>query len=318
MKVDIPLVSEPIFLVGAERSGTTVLRLMLDCHPQIAWCDEFEYAVDRIPDGGGWPRNDEYYQWLETHRIFQDSGFAIDRRLSYPQLINSFLCQKRDRVGKPLIGATVHRHFDRLLQIWPDARFIHLIRDGRDVARSCIGMGWAGNVWTGVERWIEAELLWPKLSSVLPAQRQIEINYENLILDPVKVLTRLCDFIGIPYDQAMLSYAQATTYDVPDPSLIRQWQRKLSDREIQLVESRIANMLVERGYELSGLPPLIVSPAIERKLRLQDSWARRRFRIQRNGLSLILSDYLSRNLRLTQWQQLVKLKLNAIERAHLK
>ena len=314
----MPLVSEPIFLVGAERSGTTVLRLMLAHHPQIAWCEEFEYAVDRIPDGGDWQRLDEYYQWLETHRIFQDSGFTIDRRLSYPQLVNSFLCQQRDRVGKPLIGATVHRHFDKLLWIWPNARFIHLIRDGRDVARSCIGMGWAGNVWTGVERWIEAELLWAKLSSMLPAQRQIEITYENLILDPVKVLTHLCDFIGIPYDQAMLSYAQATTYDVPDPSLIRQWRRKLSDREIQLVESRIANMLVSRGYELSGLPPLIVSSAIERKLRLQDSWARRRFRIQRNGLTLFLSDYLLRSLRLTQWQQLVQLKLNDIERAHLK
>lgn len=48
---NIDLVSEPIFLVGAERSGTTVLRLMLDHHPKIAWCSEFEYAVDI---GGKW------------------------------------------------------------------------------------------------------------------------------------------------------------------------------------------------------------------------------------------------------------------------
>ncbi|MGL5077751.1 MAG: sulfotransferase, partial [Waterburya sp.] len=40
-----PLIKQPIFLVGAERSGTTLLRLMLDNHPQLAWCYEFEYAV---------------------------------------------------------------------------------------------------------------------------------------------------------------------------------------------------------------------------------------------------------------------------------
>jgi hypothetical protein len=57
----------------------------------------------------------------------------------------------------------VHRHYDRLLRLWPEARFIHLVRDPRDVASSCIGMGWAGNVWTGVTRWIEAERLWDEV-----------------------------------------------------------------------------------------------------------------------------------------------------------
>jgi|GEM_PF-5624238 len=49
------MISEPIFLVGSERSGTTVLRLMLAHHPQIAWCQEFEYAVDRVSDDGNFP-----------------------------------------------------------------------------------------------------------------------------------------------------------------------------------------------------------------------------------------------------------------------
>ena len=245
MNTDNPssFVDKPIFLVGAERSGTTVLRLMLDHHPQIAWCYEFEYVVDQISDNGDFPQLEAYYEWLETHRIFQGTGFEIDRSLSYPQLANSFLCQRRDRTGKPLVGATVHRHFDRLLQIWPNARFIHLVRDGRDVARSCIGMGWAGNVWTGVERWIEAEHLWAKLSKNLSSEQQIEITYETLIKEPVETLTALCNFIGVPYDPAMLSYPQTTPYSLPDPKLIGQWQRKQSEHEIQLVESRISDML---------------------------------------------------------------------------
>ncbi|MEQ9482328.1 sulfotransferase family protein [Coleofasciculus sp. F4-SAH-05] len=318
MTKDISLVSQPIFLVGAERSGTTVLRLMLDHHPDIAWCYEFEYAVDKISNEGDFPSLDEYYKWLETHRIFQDTGFTIDRGLSYPQLINSFLGQKQEQAQKPIIGATVHRHFDRLLHIFPDARFIHLIRDSRDVARSCIGMGWAGNVYIGVERWIEAESLWAKLSQNLSSERRIEVTYEALIKEPVETLTQLCNFIGLPYNEAMLSYAQKTTYDLPDPSLISQWKRKLSEREIQLVESRVANMLVERGYELSGLPSLKVTSAMKQQLKLQSWWVRVQGRVQRYGIALFLADYLSRRLKINLWQKRVRQKLNVINKSRLK
>ncbi|NEP13285.1 MAG: sulfotransferase [Symploca sp. SIO2C1] len=318
MKVEKSLVSQPIFLVGAERSGTTVLRIMLRHHPQLAWCNEFEYTVDQVSEGGDFPELDHYYNWLETHRIFLATGFVLDRSLSYHQLVNSFLCQKLDFEGKPLVGATVHRHFDRLVQIWSDARFIHLVRDGRDVARSCIGMGWAGNVWTGVSRWIEAEQLWTKFSKAIPAERQIEITYEELIAEPVETLTQLCDFIGVSYDQAMLNYSGKTTYDLPDPSYIGQWKRKLSEREIQLVESRISKMLVERGYEVSGLPTLSITPAMEKRLKLQDWWARAQFRFQRYGPSLFISDYLSRHLRINQWQKSIRLQLNAIDKTYLK
>ncbi|NEO32243.1 MAG: sulfotransferase [Symploca sp. SIO3C6] len=318
MTTDINLITQPIFLVGAERSGTTVLRLMLKHHPKVAWCCEFEYAVDCISNSGDLPQLDEYYTFLETNFVFQSTGFRIDRSLSYPQLLNSFLCQERELKGKSIVGATVHRDFDRLLGIWPSARFIHIIRDGRDVARSCIGMGWAGNVWTGVERWIEAEHLWDKLTQVIPAEQRIDITYEELISEPVKTLTCLCNFIGIAYDQAMISYHQTSTYDFPDPSFIGQWRRKLSDYEVQLIESQITDMLVDRGYELSGLPVLKTTPLIEQGLRLQDWWARLQFRLQRNGMLLFLSDYLSRRLGIKKWQKSVRLKLNAIKIAFLK
>lgn len=272
----------------------------------------------QISENDDFPKLEAYYEWLETHRIFQGTGFEIDRSLSYPQLANSFLCQRSDRTGKPLVGATVHRHFDRLLQILPNARFIHLVRDGRDVARSCIGMGWAGNVWTGVERWIEAEHLWAKLSKNLSSEQQIEITYETLIKEPVETLTALCNFIGVPYDPAMLSYPQTTPYSLPDPKLIGQWQRKQSEHEIQLVESRISDMLIERGYQLSGLPQLQVNSATEQRLRLQDRWARVNYRIQRYGMAMFLSDYLSRRLKIKPWQKYIQQKLNDTDTARLK
>ena len=318
MTVEIPVVARPIFLVGAERSGTTVLRLMLASHPQLAWCNEFEYAVDLVSENGTPPPLKEYYEWLETHRVFRATGFEIDRDLTYQQLVNSFLSQKRNRENKPLVGGTVHRHFDRLLGIWPDARFIHLIRDGRDVARSCIGMGWAGNVWTGVGRWLDAERLWGQLCLELPQERFFELKYETLIEKPVETLTRLCEFIGIPDDEAMLNYARNTTYGLPDVRFIAQWRHKLSEPEIQLVESRVGKMLVERGYELSGLPPKAVNEAMFRRLRWQDRWKRAQFRLRRYGVPLFLENYLARRFGSKEWKKQVKLKIHAVEANYLK
>ncbi len=318
MNYDTLTISKPTFLVGAERSGTTVLRLMLSHHPHLAWSSEFEYAVDKVSDDGQFPNLQEYYEWLKTLFIFQNTNLTIDPSLNYIQLLNSFLLQWKDKENKPFIGATVHRHFDRLLNIWPDARFIHLIRDGRDVARSCIGMGWAGNVWTGVERWLEAELLWNELKSKLSEDRYIEVTYENLIADPVSTLTVICHFLGLEYNQQMLNYAQDTTYNKPDPKLAQQWRKKLSEEEIRLVESRVSDLLIARGYELSGLPPLHLTPSIERNLKLQDCWFRVKFRIERFGLSLFLADYISRQLNIKPWNKQVTLKMNEISTSYLK
>jgi hypothetical protein len=309
---DISRVSQPIFLVGSERSGTTLLRLMLDHHPQLAWCNEFEYVVDLVASDGKWPELADYYEWLETHRIFQATKFAIVPDLDYPELVNSFLLQKLERTGKPFVGATVHRHFDRLLHIWPDARFIHIIRDGRDVARSYIDMGWAGNVWTGASGWIEAEQLWQELSTTIPPERRTDLIYEDLIADPQKSLTRLCEFIGVPYDPQMLAYPEDTTYDAPNPKLTQQWRRKLSETEIQLAESRMADMLVERGYDLSGLPSLNVTPSMANNLKFNDWWGRLQFRVKHYGLPLVVADNIARNLGLKSWEKNLKLKFNSI------
>lgn len=309
--------TSPIFLVGAERSGTTLLRLMLNSHSKLAWCNEFEYAVDLISPEG-WPELDTYYQWLETHRIFQATNFEIDPTLNYPQLIESFLIQKRTRDRKPLVGATVHRHFNRLLKLWSDAKFIHIVRDGRDVARSCIGMGWAGNVWTGIERWIEAENLWAVLSQSLPGDRQINVTYESLITNPKSVLEDICNFLNISFESQMLSYDKTTSYDLPDAKFMYQWKRKLSNREIQLIESKIGNMLLEKNYELSNLPSIEVTPAMVQKLKLQDWLKRVQFRIDRFGFPLFFADSLSRRLQLNSWQKNIRLKMNDIEELYLK
>src|SRR5215470_18332132 len=106
-----PLHSPPLFLVASERSGTTLLRLMLNGHPKLAWHEEFEYVVDYMPADQGLPPIERYHRDLGYDFIFASSKFEVDSKLSYPELVNSFLAQKAARDGKPIVGATIHRYF---------------------------------------------------------------------------------------------------------------------------------------------------------------------------------------------------------------
>lgn len=312
------MIREPIFLVGSERSGSTLLRLMLDHHPRIAFYSEFPFPVEKIGDDGTFPPLDAYHKWVASHWMFSASGLTLDTSLDYPKLVNSFLEQKRRRDGKQLVGATVHWHFDRLRHVWPDARYIHILRDGRDVARSCIRMGWAGNVWMGSETWIEAERSWTTLLKQLPESRYCEVRYEELIGHPRENLEAICGFIRVPFDEAMLSFPDDSTYDLPDTKLVFQWKEKAPVEEIRLAEARIGDLLVERGYALSGLPKLEPSRLRIRKLQLQDRWARRLFRVRRYGLSLTALSALSRRRPFGWLDSYVSPRIERIRRRYLR
>ncbi len=312
------MVKKPVFLVGAERSGTTLLCLMLDYHPKIAFRLDFKFGVSQIKDPTNWPDLSSYYEFLSHNRIFLHYNYNIDKHLNYPELINSFLLQQLERNKKTISGAVVHHHFDRLLRIWPDAKFIHICRDGRDVARSTILMGWAGNMFTAVGSWITEELLWQKLSPQLASEQKLTVHYEALIRHSDEVLNKICTFIGVPFDKAMYDYAQHTTYSLPEPHLTEQWRRKLSNYEIQLAESRISTMLEERGYQLSGLPLLKITPWLRWRMAVSNRWVRHLFRLRRYRFRLYLEEVLSRRLPFKGWRKSVQLKINAVDRKHCK
>jgi hypothetical protein len=309
--------SGPIFLVGAERSGSTLLRLMLDGHPRIAWLNEFEYAVDLMKDDGACPRVEVYTRWLATHRIFQASGLRIDNSRSYADNVRSFPEQHRARRNRPVVGATVHRHFDRLLHLWPEAGFIHIIRDPRDVARSCIGMGWAGNVHHGVERWLAAEHLWDRLTERVTPARRLDVKYEELVRAPEQTLRDACAFIGVAYDPAMVEIDARSTYERPNARFANQWASRLSPMEIRLVEARTLYLLIARGYEPSGLPILRVGPLRQFRLGVQNRASRLMFRIRRFGFRLWAVDLIARRLRLRSLQARTQQRINAITTSHL-
>lgn len=308
------VIEDPLFLVGAERSGTTLLRLMLDHHPRVAFLPEFEYSVEWLTAEGQWPPVDRYIDWLRMNRLLEEPGLSVRRRDSYPLLVDDFLRQKRERDGKEHVGATVHRQFDRLLWIWPGARFVHLVRDPRDVARSSIRMGWAGDTYTALDRWLHAERLWDGVCEKVAEERRCEVSYERLITEPDDELRRLCAFIGVPFDAGMYSYAETSTYDSPDGSLIQQWRQKLSEREIRLAESRLGPWLERRGYQASGLPPLPVGPVRRLCLRTRSKWSSRLHRLRKFGLPLTVADVLTRRLPGQPFRRSVQSRMYEISR----
>src|SRR5215213_7611914 len=82
----IRLVHPPFFLVGSVRSGTTMLRLMLDHHPQLACHFEYEFAVERMTDDGRFPEIEPYRSFLRRDRIFKCSAARSDESVSYREL----------------------------------------------------------------------------------------------------------------------------------------------------------------------------------------------------------------------------------------
>ena len=303
--------SPPVFLVSPVRSGSTLLRLMLDSHPDISNPGECDFLFDMLGDDGSFPDTESYIRWLSTNRIFLAKKLKIDEKLSCEALIKSFVNQFRRKSAA--LSMNLHRHFHRAQKVFPDARFIHLLRDPRDVAMSCLRMGWGGHVYHTVDIWRDAELSWEMLRTDLTEDQYIEIRYESLVDDIPGVLGAICAFLGVPYSKRMLDYSTKSTYGPPDRRLCYQWRKTYSEGELRLVEGKVEKMLVDRGYELSGYPVTVPGPLQAGRLYLSDKWRRARYQIEAYGMPLFVSTFLANRLGMKDWQERCRIRKNAID-----
>ena len=306
----------PVFIVGAVRSGSTMLGLMLAAHPRISNPGEFDFLIELVGNNGHMPSPARYHRWLSTNRIFLQSRLQIDASLGYQRLVASFVEQlwKSDK----LLTMNMHHHFERIPYLFPDARYIHLLRDPRDVARSSIGMGWAGTVYRGVDIWAEAERSWDRLAATLPADRYLEVRYEDLLENVTAELEKICRFLGLDYSSKMLSYPSHSTYAAPDAQLRYQWKGRCSPNELAWVDWKIGSMMQRRGYEQSEFGPR--RPTLLERLTtaVRDKQYRIHFRIKRYGLGLYLENLLASNLHLGWWLDSCRRRINAIDAGFLK
>lgn len=305
----------PVFLVGSMRSGSTLLRLMLDHHPEIAFDKEFDFAVGLVSDSGQLPSMQAYLEWIKYVR---GVDYAVSPSLGYREQVNDFLRQKQARSGgKNYIGATVHVHFDRLRFLWPHARYVHLVRDPRDVARSVLQKGWAGNIYQASGLWIQAEDCWDLLTIHLSTDQAVELHYEDLVTRTESELSRICKFIGVEFAPVMLDYqVDSRQYPPPDRSLASQWKTTLSPREVAMVEHRTADRLESRGYVRSGYPPTAIGP-LKDQLLLSAGRARQLCtKANRYGPKLVAIDLLGR-LGLGTAQKYAQTRINAIDQGFI-
>lgn len=312
------MLERPLVVVGALRSGTTMLRLMLDAHPGLHVFGEFEEAVSQAGDTG-WPDPDRFRAWLRTDRAWLAKSLDAPEGLEHPELVRRWVAQLDERAPSRTIGFCVHSRFDRCPDLWPAARYVHILRDPRDVARSCIGMGWAGTAWHGAATWIDAERRWDRLRERIEPEAFVEVRYEELVSDPERALAPVLALVGERWDPSMLAYDEHSTYERPDAAYAEQWRRKMTDDEIADVEARCGALLESRGYARHVVPPRAPDARRRRRLARRDRIGRMRFEIARVGFLRYAGRVLdARGLLPAPLAVPLRHQLNRIEERHLR
>lgn len=311
-----PAPDDLVFVCGALRSGTTLLRLMIDGHPALSNPGEMDFLFEPPPIRNGVRDMKAYASNLAFNRVFVGTKLVLTEGFSYEDQIRDFIRQLR-KPGKRLT-INIHRHFERIPALFPNARFVHLLRDPRDAARSAIAMGWAGNVFHGVDHWIKSERSFERLAAATVPERIFQLRNEDLIREPRQALVRFCAFLGVDYDDGMLGYPSRSTYGPPDIKLVEQWRRDLTPREVALIEGKAGRMLIERGYELSGSEQFVPNAIYRAALRVDNSWKRWGFNARRNGIGVAALDLAARGLRIRALEDFVRNRKAANELRHLK
>ncbi len=290
-----------------------MFRLMLDGHAQLNAPGESDFMFDYLEETDqGWTCRLEE---LSQDRVFRTNGWSLPSTYDGAKALKELLDQVESDGRRPVL--IVHRNFEKVAALLPDACIIHLKRDPRDIACSSIGMGWAGNVWHGADHWLQTERSWRAGVGKLD-KAPLDVRFEDLLAAPTDQLTRVCSFLDVSYLGSMLNYSERSSYADPDPSLAYQWHRKLSDFEIQLVEARLGAYLPEHGYATSDLPRIKVGPLARAKLDIQNKLAKFSFAAKRYGLALILKHRIAVGLNVPAWYRQTQIEIDDMKTNFLK
>jgi Sulfotransferase family len=282
------------FVCGVTRSGTTLVRLMLDSHPDLAipgethWVPKLIKAVERSKQSG-----DDLADLVIDHKRWGDFHLDADElrarigAIDPPNAadaIRAFYLLYAEREGKARYGDKTPgyvQEMPRIQRVLPEARFVHIIRDGRDVSLSHLRMNW------GPETYAESAKLWR--NRIRKARKQaprvnhyMEIHFEELVADTEGVLRRVCDFIELDFDPVMLDYHERAegrlkekarelprknrppqpaearleshrlAKEPPRSDRVGMWRERMTPEEIAEYEAVAGDMLVELGYELGS------------------------------------------------------------------
>lgn len=307
-----------VFVVGCERSGTTLLRTMLDSHQRLAIPPESYFPLEWIrhadslaphgrPDLGRLAerlsRDDRFRRW-ELNSSDVELQWIADRPIDLPSAIRSVFRCYALREGKELFGDKTPSFvtgIPELAKAFPESRFIHIVRDGRDVALSLVDRKHQPphTLPDGAIFWAKRVQQGQSGGSRIGANRYRAIRYEDLVDGPESMLRSLCAFLSLPFDPEMLAYsgrgARAAAYfDFPEfhthltrpPTKgLRDWRRTMSRHDQELVQSLCGDVLRQFGYVPVSVPTSGTRQAV---LRLRAIGAKTGFRVRSRGRRLRL------------------------------
>ena len=294
------------FVVGVNRSGTTLLRMMLDAHPELTVPPETHFVpelVETAQEAKGSPTPEALLATITSQREWGDFGlteeelltrFRAHDPLTAGDALRDFYEAYAERVGKPRWGEKTPIYVKSMRKIesaLPEARFVHVIRDGRDVALSIRDRATKEHPIDRIaERWVR------RITRAREQARRLahykEIRYEALILDTEPTLREVCEFFELPWDDAVLDYHQrsaerleemkrelpdqgkrttlsverrmmthARTTEKPDPRRVSRWRESMDRSDRELFESIAGPLLEELGYVTGDGPGTEPRPA---------------------------------------------------------
>lgn len=279
---------KPIFIVGCERSGNTLIRLMLNQSPILYIPSEsgFLHKLRQQKQLYG-DFTQPYQRWffirdLQTNKatsktftfpIFKltveeaEAALSLAAPTNYPGAASALFTASASKQGKKQWGDKTPRNvfeISWLAEAFPHAKFVHIIRDGRDVAASVVKAGWVNNFIKGAHYWQERVEAGMSAGSALGKERYYEVRYEELVISPEETLKILCHWLEIEYVPQMLNqHENATDYISTDYALhemvtkpvdssrANAWKENLSRDQIADFESVAGKLLSKLGYEVT-------------------------------------------------------------------
>ncbi len=285
-----------LFVVGCHRSGTTLLTRMLNAHreitmiPEIAWIpSRYERRECLTAEGMVTPAfidNLKNHVWgfgrytrLPVSIGELEALVSSSRPVSYSEFVTLLFDRYGEARGKRIVGnktpELVHS-LGTLHELWHDAKFVHIIRDGRDVCLSLINWKRKAEKFSqrlptwSVDAVTTAALYWEEFVRAgrnagrrLPASIYHEVRYESLVTNPAEQCRSLCEFLGIEYDEAMLRFNEGRmnpdlnldakhAWLPPTPGL-RDWRKQMPPEDVQRFEAAAGSLLDELEYSRSGI-----------------------------------------------------------------
>ena len=270
---------KPIFIGGCPRSGTTLLATVLGAHPLCCPVPEAQFKIELLRGLPTDPEPARAFRTLQTalrsprfqgwmpaaERLRQD---GISQVGSYPELIGRLAAAYAGLAGKReathwIDGTPSDKNFlPTLFRLFPDARAIHIVRDGRAVANSVMRRDWGPNTVIAAAWWWLGHLSHGLAAELSPSSDRIKrIQYEALVRHPKDTLADLCKWLDLEYSERMLDSRFYTvdasaaafnplTKQAPRGDRADAWRKSLSARQIEIFEAESKEMLTYLGYSM--------------------------------------------------------------------